>query len=410
MAKALGNFKKGCLLMSIEVVKLWSPGAGADSHANGTVPIWDVNHRPHGIIPHKLTQRAIDHYELKGHMHKVADLRRNLEHAHGVRDHRLAKQTAHQGHPAHQAHEHTLPDGQVVKIYTAGNKKKLRKTLERDSAKPVRDTSANEAYDGAVQTYNLLKDVYHKKSIDGKGFPLLGTVHYDRNYCNAYWDGDEMVYGDGDGKIFNRFTKCIDVPGHEQFHGVTQELAGTAVSADGKPTGVDYEKEAGGINEGLSDIFGIQVKQRFLGQTAQESDWLIGEGLIKSQKGHDYALRSMKAPGTGFVDHPQLGTDSQVATYGDYVARAESEEVDPHDASGIPNRAFYEASIRLGGNSWDKAGRIFFETYPVLVFGETFKGLADKTIATAEKIFGKGSAEQQAMQHAWTVVQVYGAK
>lgn len=371
------------------------PGIGVVEFSNPKI-------HPRGIISHQLNERVIAHYELKGHTHVVNDLKSHMTHMHHVKANRLDKQVAH----IQSQSQGVLPDGQIVKIYTANNKKKLRAELEREGKKPVRDTSVNEAYDGAAQTYKLLKDVYHVKSIDGKGFPLIGTVHFGRNFANAYWDGDEMTYGDGDGKVFTRFTKCIDVCGHEMFHGVTQERSGTATTMDGSPTGIDYEKQAGGINEALSDIGGIMVKQRFMGHTAETSDWQIGAGLIKSKNGQEFALRSMKEPGTGFVNHPQLGTDTQVKNFGEYMQRAEFEEVDPHDSSGVVNKAFYEASIKMGGLTWEKAGRIFFETYPYLVFDETFKGIADKTAATAEHIFGKNSAEHSAILHGWTSVGV----
>jgi Zn-dependent metalloprotease len=379
-----------------DVVKLWSPPV--QSAELQEVPIWSV-HKPHGVIPPQLIERAMDYYRLKGKDNIVADFERQQQHSHLVRAARPQKQAAHQ-EPG------ILPGGQKLEVYTAKNKKKLRKELVRDSEKRSTDRSVNEAYDGAKQTYDLLFLVYKTKSIDGKRFPLIATVHYDRNYSNAFWDGDEMVYGDGDRKIFNSFTSSIDICGHEIGHGATQELCGTKVSLNGKPTGVDYENEAGGINEAYSDILGIQVKQRFNGQTAEQSDWLIGQGLLSKRKGKEYALRSMSNPGTGFVDHPDLGTDSQIWKYGDYKKRAEQGEVDPHDSSGVVNKAFYVSAMKLGGSTWEKAGRIYFESMPYIKVDETFAGLADKTIATAIRIFGEGSAEESAVREGWKVVEV----
>ncbi len=87
---------------------------------------------------------------------------------------------------------------------------------------PSQDVAVNEAYDGAGATYDLYQDVYERNSIDGQGLRLDSTVHYDVKYDNAFWNGDQMVYGDGDGQLFNRFTISIDVIGHELTHGVTQ--------------------------------------------------------------------------------------------------------------------------------------------------------------------------------------------
>ena len=352
---------------------------------------------PQGIVPDHLIEKTIGYYSKKGDMHIVEDFNDNANHFSAMRLRRRNRTSS----------RDTLPDGQIVNIYTAKNRKKLHKWIVRDGDDaPVHDRSVNEAFNGANQTYLLLKEVYNTNSIDNAHFPLRSTVHYSRNYANAFWDGDEMVYGDGDGKIFNRFTVAIDIPGHEIAHGLTQERCGTEISSDGKATGVDYEGEAGGINEGLSDIFGIQVKQRFKGETAEQSDWLIGNKLLKTINGKTYALRSMTAPGTAFVDHPYLGTDTQVGRYSEYVARDNLEEVDPHDSSGIVNKAFSHAAIKVGGNTWDKIGKVYFDTMPRLAFSETFEGMANKTIKKAQEIFGKGSYEEGAVIEGWKVVEV----
>lgn len=370
----------------------------APSVYNDTVVTYAAAHPSHGIIPSELVDKVKNYYDQKGHTHIADDLER---HSH-QNDHTRAQRTLRQA----SRDMTVLPDGQVVKVYSAKNTERLRMKLMRSDASVSSDKSVNEAYDGSKATYDFLKKRYNWRSVDNHKMPLYSTVHYDRNYCNAFWDGDEMVYGDGDGKFFNRFTKSIDVAGHEMGHGVTQERCGTAISKDGKPTGVDYEKEAGGINEALSDILGIQIKQNALGLTSAQSDWLIGSEIIAEYKGKKYALRSMANPGTGFVNHPYLGTDTQVWRYSDYLSRAETENVDPHDSSGIVNKAFWHASTKLGGNSWEKAGRVFFEAMPLLKFDETFAGIADKTIATAGKLFGQGSTEESAIIESWKVVEV----
>ena len=107
-----------------------------------------------------------------------------------------------------------------------------------------------------VQLTTFSRDVFNRNSIDTRGMKLDSTVHYGEDYNNAFWNGTQMVYGDGDGEIFQRFTKSIDVIGHELTHGVTQYEAA-----------LEYEGQAGALNESFSDVFGSLVKQYSLKQT-----------------------------------------------------------------------------------------------------------------------------------------------
>ena len=208
---------------------------------------------------------------------------------------------------------------------------------------PAGDDAVNEAYDGLGATWELWSTAYARDSLDGKGMPLLATVHYGRNYDNAFWDGSQMVFGDGDGVIFERFTKSLDVIGHELAHGVTEHTAGLL-----------YQGQSGALNESISDVFGVLVKQKALGQSAAQADWLVGAELLNaSVKGR--ALRDMRNPGTAY-DDPRLGKDPQPAHMDDYVD-TQDDNGGVHINSGIPNRAFVLAADAIGGNAWDAAGR-----------------------------------------------------
>jgi len=125
---------------------------------------------------------------------------------------------------------------------------------------------------------------------------LAGTVHYGHEYQNAFWNGEQMVFGDGE--IFNRFTIAIDVVAHELSHGVTET-----------EVGLIYFGQSGALNESLSDVFGALVKQYQKQQTADQADWLIGEGLL-AEGVNGKGLRSMTQPGTAY-DDPLLGKDPQ---------------------------------------------------------------------------------------------------
>jgi Zn-dependent metalloprotease len=200
-----------------------------------------------------------------------------------------------------------------------------------------------------------------------------------------------MVYGDGDGRIFREFTKALDVIGHELTHGVTQHEAG-----------LNYRGQAGALNESFSDVFGILVKQYKRGETAEKSDWLVGAGLFMpgvKAKG----IRSMKAPGTAY-DDPILGKDPQPAHMNDYIVTTE-DNGGVHLNSGIPNRAFYETAIRLGGNAWEKAGNIWYKTLTEkLRPNSNFRNAMTLTVTAAGELYGINSLEQKAVREAWSEV------
>src|SRR5262245_25836570 len=202
-----------------------------------------------------------------------------------------------------------------------------------------------------------------------------------------------MVYGDDDEKIFERFTKSLDIIGHELSHGVTQYEAGLI-----------YEDQPGALNEHFSDVFGVLVKQYARKQRADKADWLIGKGIFsKGIKG--VALRSMKAPGTAFND-PLIGKDEQPAHMKDYVKTLD-DNGGVHINSGIPNKAFYELAIRLGGHAWERAGQIWYVTLrDRLREDSVFQDCADATFDVARELYGADSVEQRAVREAWDVVGV----
>jgi Zn-dependent metalloprotease len=200
-----------------------------------------------------------------------------------------------------------------------------------------------------------------------------------------------MVYGDGDGQIFNRFTMSLDVIGHELTHGVTQYEAAPK-----------YQGQPGALNESLSDVFGNLVKQYKLNQTVDKADWLIGAGLF-SRKIKGVALRSMKSPGTAY-DDPTIGKDTQPARMKDYV-NTSSDNGGVHINSGIPNRAFYLTAVEIGGKAWESAGNIWYITLrDRLRERSDFQEMANLTYGVAGSIFGKDSKEQKAVFKGWEAV------
>ena len=277
-------------------------------------------------------------------------------------------------------------------IYDAGKTESLPGKLVRsEGAKSKGGATVSEAYDYSGATFNFYKDIFQRNSIDTKGMKLDSSVHYGEDYNNAFWNGTQMVYGDGDGEIFQRFTKSIEVIGHELTHGVTQYEAA-----------LEYEGQAGALNESFSDVFGSLVKQRTLKQTAEKADWLIGTGLF-TKKIKGIALRSMKEPGSAY-DDPTIGKDPQPGHMKNYV-NTSSDNGGVHINSGIPNRAFYLAAVELGGYAWEKAGKIWYIALTErLTERSDFQKAANLTFEVAGQIYGKNSKEQKAVAMGWKEV------
>jgi Zn-dependent metalloprotease len=251
------------------------------------------------------------------------------------------------------------------------------------------DPAADEAYDSAGLTYDFYAAVFQRNSLDGRGLRLDSTVHYSTGYNNAFWNGQQMIYGDGDGTIFTRFTVSVDVIAHELTHGITQHEANLA-----------YQGQSGALNEHFSDVFGSLVKQYVKGQAAAAADWLIGEGLLMPTI-HGVAIRSLKAPGTAY-DDPMLGRDPQPDHMDNYL-ETEDDNGGVHINSGIPNKAFSTLAVSLGGNSWDQAGHIWYQTLiHELGPNDTFQDCANKTYKVAGQLYGAPVADQ--VRAAWKAV------
>jgi Zn-dependent metalloprotease len=281
------------------------------------------------------------------------------------------------------------------RISDAGNAEQLPgKTVRDEGAPATGDVAVDEAYDGFGATWKLYEEVYGRNSIDGAGLRLLGTVHYGEDYQNAFWNGTRMVFGDGDGEIFGRFTASLDVIGHELTHGVVEHTAALA-----------YSGQSGALNESIADVFGVLVKQYALSQDAAAADWLIGgDLLLPGVKG--VALRSMVHPGTAY-DDPRLGKDPQPDNMSGFV-KTTDDNGGVHYNSGIPNRAFALAATAIGGPAWEKAGRVWYDvlTGGALAADADFADFAQLTIAAAATRFGADSPEAAGVRDGWTTVGV----
>jgi Zn-dependent metalloprotease len=272
------------------------------------------------------------------------------------------------------------------------NDQQATRLLRDEGDPPCPDQAANQAYEALGDTYRFYWDVLTRDSIDDAGMSLLGEVHFGRSYDNAFWDGRRMMFGDGSGTMFTGFTSAIEVVGHELTHGVTQATLNLL-----------YTGQSGALNESISDVFGCLVKQYKLGQTADQATWLIGEGILGPAM-HGVALRSMKAPGTAYDG------DDQPATMSGFV-NTTSDNGGVHVNSGIPNHAFYLAATAIGGNAWERAGRIWYQVMTLRAAppDAQFHTFAQATLIAAAALYGASSVEAKAVADAWAQVGVLSA-
>lgn len=276
-------------------------------------------------------------------------------------------------------------------IHDGGNSATLPGNPVRSEGDPATgDPSADQAYDGAGAVYDLYFNEFNRDSLDGKGMPLVATVHHRRNYNNAFWNGTQMAYGDGDGVIFSTFTE-LSVIGHEMSHGVVQFSGG-----------LEYSGQSGALNESFADVFGTMTRQYVEGTDVYQSDWLVGKGILGPAIS-GVALRSMKMPGTAYAD-AQLGQDPQ-PFHMDFYVNTTDDNGGVHINSGIPNHAFYLFCMYLGGNSWGAPGQIWYDAMQRLnnPFA-SFHNWAVETVQSAVRLYGLGSAEAKALRRAWKLV------
>lgn len=277
-------------------------------------------------------------------------------------------------------------------VYDAENGRELPgRTVRVEGGRRTRDAAVNEAYDNAGRTYDYFRRVHGRSSVDGRGMRIESSVHYGVAFNNAHWDGRQLIYGDGDGKYFRRFTASIDVVAHELAHGVSHYAA--ALGATG---------QCGSLAEHFSDVFGVLTRQYWRGETAARADWLVGAELF-TKRVNGEALRSMKAPGTAFDDRV-LGRDPQPAHMREYL-KTRADDGGVHTNSGIPNHAFYRVATLLGGKAWEVAGRIWYRALTTELGPRSrFQHCADATWRAAVALHGLRSEPQDAVRLGWSAV------
>ena len=285
----------------------------------------------------------------------------------------------------------------AVRVYDAAGSDETSpsrlKLVRTEDGPPSDDATVEETLTAILQTIRFFREVLGRDSFAQTGAPVVAIVHYGNNFANAFWDGEHVIVGDGDGRIFGRFSACPEVFGDELAHVLTQEA------------GLGLENQPGALNQSIRDVTGLLVKQYTLHQSVHESDWLIGAGLVAPGI-PGQALRSLRAPGTAY-DNERLGKDPQVAHMSHYVKK-DARRVGRFLNSGIPSHAFYLLATRLGGYAWEKAGMIWYRALSsnAVTPTVTFRSFAGLTVAVARRDYVEDPSIAGAVETAWQEVGV----
>jgi Zn-dependent metalloprotease len=254
------------------------------------------------------------------------------------------------------------------------------------------DKAVREAYANLGITYDFFKTVFGRNSMDDEGMSLIASLHYGTSYNNAFWNGEQMVFGDGDGRLFRCFTKSLDVVAHELAHGVIAHTCN-----------LEYFGQSGALNEHFADVFGILAEQWHLDQTAAQAAWLVGAELIGPQA-KIKAVRTFKAE-KAYRNDPLFGTDPQPKHMKDFYDGGD-DDGGVHINSGIPNHAFYRAAVELGGKAWETLGPIWYHALAALGRKSDIAEAAKTTREIARRDRGPKSREAAAVAAGWKAVGV----
>ena len=280
----------------------------------------------------------------------------------------------------------TIAASPAINVFDCKQSRSLPGSPIADPAKSS-DATVKRVFVNTSDVAKFYQTVFGRNSVDNAGMTLISSVHYDVAYNNAFWNGSQMTYGDGDGSIFVDLSLGNDVIGHELTHGVTQHSLQLA-----------YTNEAGGLNESISDVFGSMFRQWQGAQDVKAADWLIGAdimGTVAKQKGFT-CLRDMDDPAATHC----LG-GAQPTKFSQFQPG-----MDPHVSSGIANLAFCKIAKAIGGKSWEKAGKLWYDVMTASGPSPNMKmsTFANKIRQSASSLFPGDSAIANAVDAGWKQV------
>jgi len=282
-----------------------------------------------------------------------------------------------------------------IRTYTTSNKSSgLPGTLVTSNSATSWDTAAPgpgaavDAHFFAGIVYDYYKTAHNRLGLDGQNGAITSSVHYSTNLVNAFWDGQQMAYGDGNGTTYRALSVSLDVVGHELTHGVTQFTSA-----------LTYQGQTGALNEAMSDIMGSIIEHSF--NPDPVNNWLLGEAVSTT--------------GTPFRDLIHPAAHQQPANLSKYV-NTQQDNGGVHTNSGIPNNAFF--LMTMGGTNdvsnvkvpagigWDKAAQLWYRTETTyLTSSANFSTVANGNISAANDLKFTED-EKSIVQCAWIAVGV----
>jgi thermolysin len=266
-------------------------------------------------------------------------------------------------------------DAKNRRIYTANNGTSLPGTLIITEGGSSSDPVAMGTYNNFGTTYDYWLNTHGRDSYNNAGATIVATVHYDVNYVNAYWNGNQFVFGDGDGSQSDPLGLGLDVVAHEFTHAVTQYTAN-----------LTYSNQPGALNESMSDVFAAMVDR---------DDWWIGEDVWTPGTPND-ALRYMDDPPRG--NQPDHMDNYQDVPY---------DNGGVHINSGIPNKACYNIATDIGRA---KTERIYYYALAnLMTSNDDFSMARAHLVEAATQLYGAGSPEVAAVEAGFDAVGITGS-
>lgn len=249
--------------------------------------------------------------------------------------------------------------------------------------------AAVDAHYNSEKVYEYYLREHNRNSIDGKGMAIVSSVHYGEDYNNAFWNGKQMTYGDGDGSFFIPLSAGLDVAAHEMTHGVTTHSAN-----------LEYRNQPGALNEAFSDIFGALV---------DDANWEVGEDVMAPDaiaSGRS-SLRSLEDPGKYKVNEPYWPYGNGSGKYPSHMDEFYNlplylDNGGVHINSSIINHGAYLAGEKIGKK---KLGQIYYRALTLYLTPKSnFKDARDAVIRSAADLYGEGSTEVKEVTAAFDAV------